>query len=163
MSCYGSRGLWEQMHFGHKSFLSIYVRGWNKGGIYFVWNAENIYGFSPPSIEKNCHQRSYFSNCIISATFPPEKIAESWIFTNVSETAQVMNGEGQREQLNLRIFRKPPNVRLKCVVLGIVSILLLPDECRVFQEGLVRPRGQNGQCFVCPNDWVGQGRAKALE
>ena len=104
MSCYGSRGLWEQMHFGHKSFLSIYVRGWNKGGIYFVWNAENIYGFSPPSIEKNCHQRSYFSNCIISATFPPEKIAESWIFTNVSETAQVMNGEGQREQLNLRIL-----------------------------------------------------------
>ena len=74
MSCYGSRGLWEQMHFGHKSFLSIYVRGWNKGGIYFVWNAENIYGFSPPSIEKNCHQRSYFSNCIISATFPPQKL-----------------------------------------------------------------------------------------
>ena len=31
--------------------------------------------------------------------------------------------------------------------------------CRMngyFKRRLVRPRGQNGRCFVCPDDWVGQ-------
>ena len=36
--------------------------------------------------------------------------------------------------------------------------------CRMngyFKRRLVRPRGQNGRCFVCPDDWVGQAGGQA--